>query len=173
MVYTYQTHMTETKPPEISGTIKNITFRNRETGYMVLKLDRGTTLCGIYHDTTASLEGARIKASGEWKKHKTYGLQFVFRDLTARRGALSTRVRDGREDEAARGVLEREPGYQSCILDLAPRKGGKRLQRKNQEQKSGANNYRAAGRRVLPIPISPKTIQTAMRRSICRMILLQ
>ena len=72
----------ETKPTEITGTIKNVTFQNRDTGYMVLKLDRGATLCGIYHDTTASLEGARIKALGEWKKHKAYGLQFVFGELT-------------------------------------------------------------------------------------------
>ncbi len=72
----------ETKTTEITGTIKNITFRNRETGYIVLKLDRNATLCGVYHDTTAALEGARIKAVGEWKKHKAYGLQFVFRELT-------------------------------------------------------------------------------------------
>ena len=74
--------MADTRATEITGTIKNITFRNHETGYMVLKLDKNTTLCGVYHDTTASLEGARIKALGEWKKHKAYGLHFIFQELT-------------------------------------------------------------------------------------------
>jgi exodeoxyribonuclease V alpha subunit len=74
--------MTETKTTEITGTIKNVTFRNRETGYLVLKLDKNTTLCGVYQDTMAALEGARIKAVGEWKKHKAYGLQFIFQELT-------------------------------------------------------------------------------------------
>ncbi|MGD0237426.1 MAG: AAA family ATPase [Syntrophorhabdales bacterium] len=78
----YLRAMAETKATEITGTIKNVTFRNHETGYMVLKLDKNTTLCGVYHDTMASLEGARIRASGEWKKHKAYGLQFIFQELT-------------------------------------------------------------------------------------------
>jgi hypothetical protein len=72
VVYTYgarRATMAETRCTEITGTIKTITFRNHETGYMVLKLDKNTTLCGVYHDTMASLEGARIRASGEWKKH--------------------------------------------------------------------------------------------------------
>jgi hypothetical protein len=37
----------ETRTTEITGTIKNITFRNRETGYVVAKLDRNATLCGM------------------------------------------------------------------------------------------------------------------------------
>ena len=86
MVYTYESTgrfaMAETKTTEITETIKNVTFRNGETGYMVLKLDKNTTLCGVYHDTMAALEGARIKAVGEWKKHKAYGLQFMFQELT-------------------------------------------------------------------------------------------
>ena len=77
-----RTAMAETKATEITGTIKNVTFKNHETGYMVLKLDKNTTLCGVYHDTMAALEGARIKAVGEWKKHKAYGLQFMFQELT-------------------------------------------------------------------------------------------
>src|SRR5512143_2767916 len=78
----YLPAMADSKATEITGTIKTVTFRNRETGYLVLKLDKNTTLCGVYHDTLASLEGARIKASGEWKKHKAYGLQFIFQELT-------------------------------------------------------------------------------------------
>ncbi len=77
-----QRRMAEVKNTEIAGTIRSVVYRNAETGYMVLKLDKNTTLCGIYHDASASLEGARIKACGEWKKHKTYGLQFVFNELT-------------------------------------------------------------------------------------------
>ncbi len=51
--------MTETKATEITGTIKNVPFRNLETGYMVLKLDKNTTLCGVYHDTRGSRNEAR------------------------------------------------------------------------------------------------------------------
>ncbi|MGA3174163.1 MAG: AAA family ATPase [Syntrophorhabdales bacterium] len=74
--------MTGGRTTEIAGTIRNVTYRNSETGYMVLKLDKEITLCGVYPDPNASLEGARIKAVGEWKKHKSYGLQFVFEELT-------------------------------------------------------------------------------------------
>ena len=74
--------MAETKTTEITGTIKNVTFRNQDTGYVILKLDKKTTLCGVYFDTMGALEGARIKAVGEWKKHKSYGLQFIFQELT-------------------------------------------------------------------------------------------
>ena len=74
--------MAETKATEITGTIKNVTFRNQDTGYVILKLDKKTTLCGVYFDTMAALEGARIKAVGEWKKRKAYGLQFMFQELT-------------------------------------------------------------------------------------------
>jgi hypothetical protein len=36
----------EARTTEITGTIKNITFRNKETGYVVAKLDRNA-ICGI------------------------------------------------------------------------------------------------------------------------------
>ncbi len=60
--------MAEVKNTEIAGTIRSIVYRNAETGYMVLKLDKNTTLCGVYHDASASLEGARDKGGRRVEK---------------------------------------------------------------------------------------------------------
>ncbi len=129
--------MAETKATEITGTIKNITFRNHETGYMVLKLDKNTTLCGIYHDTMASLEGARIRASGEWKKHKAYGLQFIFHELTVLENELfyfltrmvkglgknlALQLIDSMGEEALEQVLDHEPEKLLAVKGIKEKK---------------------------------------------------
>jgi len=67
---------------EITAVIKNITYRNADNGYMILKTETGVTLCGVYHDAGADLQGVQVKATGAWKKHKAYGMQFVFDELT-------------------------------------------------------------------------------------------
>jgi len=129
--------MTDTGRTEITGTIKNITYKNHDTGYMVLKLDRNTTLCGIYHDTMASLEGARIRASGEWKKHKAYGLQFIFHELTVLESELFyflTRMVKGlgknlaleliesMGEEAVEKVLDHEPEKLLAVKGIKEKK---------------------------------------------------
>jgi exodeoxyribonuclease V alpha subunit len=77
-----------TKPPdassarrEITGVIKTVTFRNPETGYMILKTENGVTLCGTFIDPSVDLKGVFVKAGGSWQKHKSYGVQFVFDSL--------------------------------------------------------------------------------------------
>jgi len=119
-----QRQMAENRTTEIAGTIRSITYRNAQTGYMVLKLDKNTTLCGVYHDPSASLEGARVKAVGEWKKHKSYGMQFVFQELTVLENEifyfltrmvkglgknLAAALIDSMGEEALEQVLENEP----------------------------------------------------------------
>jgi exodeoxyribonuclease V alpha subunit len=129
--------MTETKATEITGTIKTVTFRNHETGYMVLKLDKNTTLCGVYHDTMASLEGARIRASGEWKKHKAYGLQFIFQELTVLENELfyfltrmvkglgknlALQLIESMGEEALEQVLDHEPDKLLAVKGIKEKK---------------------------------------------------
>jgi len=67
---------------EITAVIKNVTYRNADNGYMILKTETGVTLCGVYHDAGADLQGVQVKVAGAWKKHKAYGMQFVFDELT-------------------------------------------------------------------------------------------
>jgi len=37
---------------EITAVIKNVTYRNADNGYMILKTEKGVTLCGVYHAIT-------------------------------------------------------------------------------------------------------------------------
>ena len=69
------------KKKEITAVIKNVTYKNADNGYMVLKTNTGVTLCGVYYDADIDLQGVQIKAVGEWQKHKAYGIQFVFDEL--------------------------------------------------------------------------------------------
>ena len=65
---------------EITAVVKNVTYKNTDNGYMILKTETGVTLCGVY-DAGVDLKGVQIKVIGEWQKHKAYGMQFVFDEL--------------------------------------------------------------------------------------------
>jgi exodeoxyribonuclease V alpha subunit len=39
------------------------------------------TLCGVHYDAGVDLQGVQVKAVGEWQKHKSYGMQFIFDEL--------------------------------------------------------------------------------------------
>jgi exodeoxyribonuclease V alpha subunit len=69
------------KKQEITAVVKNVTYKNTDNGYMILKTETGITLCGVYYDAGVDLQGVQIKAVGEWQKHKTYGMQFIFDEL--------------------------------------------------------------------------------------------
>jgi hypothetical protein len=69
------------KKQEITGVVKNVTYKNADNGYMVLKTETGITLCGVYYDAGVDLQGVQVKAVGEWQKHKSYGMQFIFDEL--------------------------------------------------------------------------------------------
>jgi len=73
---------TTTQPKQITGTIKNIVFQNKENGYTVLRTTDGRTLIGIVPDVSANLREADFTATGTWKRHKAYGPQFDFIELT-------------------------------------------------------------------------------------------
>ncbi len=69
------------KKQEITAVVKNVTYKNADNGYMILKTETGITLCGGYYDTSVDLQGVQIKVVGEWQKHKSYGMQFIFDEL--------------------------------------------------------------------------------------------
>ncbi len=73
---------TTAQPKQITGTIKNIVFQNKENGYTVLRTTDGRTLVGIVPDVSANLREAEFTAAGVWKRHKAYGPQFDFTELT-------------------------------------------------------------------------------------------
>jgi exodeoxyribonuclease V alpha subunit len=72
---------TPQKKKEITAVIKNVTYRNSDNGYMVLKTETGATLCGVFYDADVDLQGVQVKAVGQWQKHKAYGMQFIFDEL--------------------------------------------------------------------------------------------
>jgi len=69
------------KKKEITGVVKNVTYKNADNGYMVLKTETGVTLCGVYYDADVDLQGVQVRAVGQWQKHKAYGMQFLFDEL--------------------------------------------------------------------------------------------
>lgn len=72
---------TPQKKKEITAVIKNVTYRNSDNGYMVLKTETGAALCGVFYDADVDLQGVQVKAVGQWQKHKAYGMQFIFDEL--------------------------------------------------------------------------------------------
>ena len=80
----HKTAAGHTVPPAdtLRGTIKHVVFQNPENGYSVIRTKDGKTLCGIVPDVAANLRDAEFTARGAWKRHKTYGPQFEFSELT-------------------------------------------------------------------------------------------
>lgn len=66
---------------EITAVVKNVTYKNADNGYMILKTETGVTLCGTCYDAGVDLQGVQIKVIGGWQRHKAYGMQFVFDEL--------------------------------------------------------------------------------------------
>ncbi|MDR2358152.1 MAG: ATP-dependent RecD-like DNA helicase [Oscillospiraceae bacterium] len=61
---------------QIEGVVTAVVFRNRESGYAVLRVkadDGEVTAVGCMPDVAA---GERVKLKGEWTAHRTYGQQF-------------------------------------------------------------------------------------------------
>ena len=63
----------------IEGTLKNITFRNPENGFSVLRFTvegevKPVTVTGNFPDLSV---GESFRMEGEWKTHPKYGKQFA------------------------------------------------------------------------------------------------
>jgi exodeoxyribonuclease V alpha subunit len=70
----------------LTGTIERITYQNEENNYVVarLRVDGGSTnLVTIVGTLPAVFEGERIRAEGEWQKHRKFGYQFHVTEFTS------------------------------------------------------------------------------------------
>ena len=72
----------------LSGTIKNIVYQNKEGGYSVLRTTDEQTLCGTLNDVGVNLEGADFTATGSWQTNKKYGNQFIFEEFSVNESEL-------------------------------------------------------------------------------------
>ncbi|HUI93391.1 MAG TPA: ATP-dependent RecD-like DNA helicase [Chitinivibrionales bacterium] len=63
----------------LQGIVKDITFRNEENGFTVLKLEApGTAVPALCVGTMPAVEaGETLSAAGEWELHAKFGRQFV------------------------------------------------------------------------------------------------
>jgi len=73
---------------QISGTVKNVVYQNKDNGYTVLRTTKQRTLCGTLYDTSVNLAEAEFVAKGEWQKHKKFGYQFHFKEFTINESEL-------------------------------------------------------------------------------------
>jgi exodeoxyribonuclease V alpha subunit len=66
----------------IDGTVKNVTFHNKENGFCVLRLERAndelTTVVGKIEQINI---GAEIECQGQWITDKTHGRQFAANEI--------------------------------------------------------------------------------------------
>lgn len=61
---------------ELSGSVENIVFSNKDTGFTVLDLNIGEELICVVGQLLGVEEGEELKLTGFYVNHKTYGLQF-------------------------------------------------------------------------------------------------
>ncbi|MCP4482107.1 MAG: AAA family ATPase [bacterium] len=95
---------------DIFGTIKNIVYQNKDTGYTILRTTKNITLCGTLYDVGIILKEADFIAKGEWKRHKKHGTQFYFEDLSITEGELFyflSRIVRGLGKKLAKHLIEK------------------------------------------------------------------
>lgn len=60
----------------IEGTVEEIVFQNDQTGYNVLEVETNEGLLTVVGELGRVYEGERLKLSGKFVSHQTYGTQF-------------------------------------------------------------------------------------------------
>ena len=73
---------------KISGTVEDVTYHNEESGFTVLLVDVDGDPVTVVGEVPEIAEGEEITATGNYKVHGTYGVQF--------RAELIERARNGR-----------------------------------------------------------------------------
>ena len=67
---------------QLTGTVKNVTFHNKENGFCVLRIERAneefTTVIGSIEQINI---GAEIECQGQWVLDKNHGRQFAASDI--------------------------------------------------------------------------------------------
>lgn len=84
---------------KISGTVEDITYHSAESGFTVLLVDVGGEPVTVVGETAEIAEGEEITATGCYKVHGTYGVQFraelIERTLPATAGAIRKYLSSG------------------------------------------------------------------------------
>ena len=60
----------------LEGTVENIVYQNDQTGYVVLEIDVAGSLVTAVGELGEIYEGERVRLSGNFTAHQTYGTQF-------------------------------------------------------------------------------------------------
>ena len=60
----------------LEGTVEHIVFHSEQTGYVVLEMDVGGSLVTAVGELGEIYEGERVRLSGAFTAHQTYGTQF-------------------------------------------------------------------------------------------------
>jgi len=73
----------------IEGVVENIVFQNDQTGYIVLEIDVAGSLVTAVGELGEIYEGEKLRLSGNFVSHQTYGTQFkaTFCERSLPRGA--------------------------------------------------------------------------------------
>lgn len=61
---------------KISGTVEDVTYHNEESGFTVLLVDVDGDPVTVVGEVPEIAEGEEITATGNYKVHGTYGVQF-------------------------------------------------------------------------------------------------
>ncbi len=126
---------------QITGTVETIVYKNEETGFTVLELDKDGELITVVGELSAVGEGEILTLHGSFRTHPSYGTQFkavaaqqklpssaaaILRYLSS--GAvkgigpvLASRMVAEFGDDTLQ-VLENEPDRLSCIQGISPAK---------------------------------------------------
>lgn len=126
---------------QITGTVETIVYKNEETGFTVLELDKDGELITVVGELSAVGEGEILTLHGSFRTHPSYGTQFkavaaqqklpssaaaILRYLSS--GAvkgigpvLASRMVAEFGDNTLQ-VLENEPDRLSCIQGISPAK---------------------------------------------------
>ena len=126
---------------QITGTVETIVYKNEETGFTVLELDKDGELITVVGELSTVGEGEILTLHGSFRTHPSYGTQFkavaaqqklpssaaaILRYLSS--GAikgigpvLASRMVAEFGDDTLQ-VLENEPDRLSCIQGISPAK---------------------------------------------------
>ena len=61
---------------EITGTVETVVYKNEETGFAVLELDRDGELVTVVGELATVGEGEVLVLQGSFRTHPSYGTQF-------------------------------------------------------------------------------------------------
>jgi exodeoxyribonuclease V alpha subunit len=88
----------------LDAVIERITFQNAESGFCVLRVRTAKTVCTMVGHLPAAREGDSIRAVGDWREDKRYGLQFAAESIVPRRAEGRVQIEAFLGSGAIRGV---------------------------------------------------------------------